>query len=618
MTLASLIATGGTAAKAAAQSVTGPAKKLPSTPASQASGPPGAQANTPSPADQAFESFVDRYFDGFFQFDPVQATCAGIHKYDGELPAYSSSDVQAEIVRDKRALWAIHKISSESLSPDNQFDAQLLESLIRGRHLDLTDISRWSKDPNFYAGIASEALFPLVERDFAPLDDRLQSLIARAERIPEVLKSARANVANPPGISTQVAIERTQAQINFLQDFLPQVVAGTTSAALKTQFNTANQQVLTAYSQFLGYLQSDLSARSQGEFAIGAENFRKMLLYDEMVDAPVGDLLRMGHHELRRTQSLFRQTAQILDSTKPPLEILRSLSQENFNGKQALKDAQSTLDTLRQFVVTHEIVTIPPAPIPEAKKKPPFVRGSQFASLDTPGALEQHSIQSFFYLSFPASGLKQAPQQSQQLQFPQQQSQSQQPPQSLESFDPYAVRLAAIDQVYPGRYAQFLYLKDAASKARKLEPSLSTVRSNSEGWGQYCEEMMLEQGYGEGDPKLLLTQLQASLVQLCRLIVSIRMHTEGMTIAGAAGFFQNEAYLDPANAQREAVHSALDPGCLAGALGKLAIMKLRGDDQQKLGEKFSLRDFHDRFLSFGMAPVKMIREQMLEDNSPVL
>lgn len=601
LALASALATGGITAKAATQIVSGPGKTPPSGPNSPAVGKAASQASPVSQADQSFESLVDRYFDGFFQFNPARATCAGIHQYDAELPAYSRRDIQSEIARNRRALDQLAKIPGAALNPDNQFDARLVESLIRGHLLDLTDIRRWAKDPNFYSEIAGRSLFPLIERDFAPLDDRLKSLVARAKRIPEVLANTRANVVNPPGIYTQVAIARVQAQIGFLQNSFPQAVAGATSGSLKAEFNTANQQLVSAYNQFLNYLQNTLAFQSHGDFAIGAENFRKKLLYDDMVNIPVGQLLRTGQSELRHTQALFVQTAQIIDATKSPVEVLRSLASQNPDANDIVKGAQSALDALRQFVLTHEIVTVPPAPIPQVKEMPPFLQSLAFDSLDTPGLLEQHSIQSFYYLTLPNPAWNQALK-ALLLQF----------------FNAYAVKILSIHAVYPGHYVQFLRLKGLPSKARKLEPSLQVVGTNSGGWAHYCEEMMLEQGYGEGDPNLLLSQFQAALVRLCRYIAAIRMHTEGMTTAAAASFFQSEAYLEPLNAQREALRSAFDPGGLDDALGKLEIMKLREDSKQKLGEKFNLQEFHDRFLSFGIAPVKMIRDEMLGDNSPAL
>ncbi|HUZ45655.1 MAG TPA: DUF885 domain-containing protein [Terriglobia bacterium] len=601
LTLASALATGGIAAKAASQVASGSGKTPAGASVPSAATKPANQTSAPSQADKAFQGFVDRYFDGFFHFNPVRATSAGIHKYDAELPAYSGPDIQAEIARNRRALDQLGKIPNGALSPDNQFDAELLGSLVQGHLLDLTNIRMWAKDPNFYNDIASRALFVLIERDFAPLDGRLKSLIARAQRIPAILNSARANLFDPPAVYTGVAIEQVQAQIGFLQNSLPQAVAGASSGALKTEFNTVNQQLIAAYHQFLNYLKDTLSAQSHGGFAIGAENFRKKLLYDEMVDIPVEQLLKTGQSELRRIQSLFTQTAQIIDSTKSPLQVLQGLAQEQLKRNQVLRNAQSVVGNLRQFVMTHEIATIPPAPIPQVKEAPPFMQAITLASVDAPGPFEQHSIQSFYYLTLPGPGMNQA--QAEQL---------------LPFFNGYAVQIVSIRKVYPGHYVQWLYLEHATSKARKLEPSLKIVGSNSDGWAHYCEEMMLEQGYGEGDPNLLVTQFQASLVRLCRYIAAIRMHTQGMSVDDAASFFQREAYMEPAPAQREAIRGAFDPGYLDGALGKLEIRKLREDLKQRLGEKFNLREFHDTFLSFGIAPVKMIREQMLQDNSPVL
>ncbi|MCL5006404.1 MAG: DUF885 domain-containing protein [Acidobacteria bacterium] len=601
LALTSALATGGATAKAALQTVSGAGQTPPGAPAPPAGVKPASQPGPPSQADQAFRGFVSHYFDGFFHFNPARATKAGIHQYDAQLPAYSSADIRAEIARNQRALTELGKIPNDALSANNQFDARLLGSLIQGHLLDLASIRMWAKNPNFYNDIASESLFALVERDFAPLDDRLKSLISRAERIPDVLNSARANVVNPPSVYTAVAIEQVQAQISYIQNALPQVVAGATSGSLKTEFNTVNQQLVTAYNQFLNYLKNVLTPQSQGAFAIGAGNFSKKLLYDEMVDTPADQLLKIGQSELQRNQSLFAQTAQVIDKTKSPQEILQSMAQEHPAANQVLSDAQSVVDSQRQFVLTHEIVTVAPAPIPQVKEAPAFMEAKTLACLDTPGPLEQHSIQSFYYLTLPNSGWNQA--QKEQL---------------VQLLDTYATQIISLREAYPGHYVQFLWLKSAPPKARKLEPSLKVVETNWEGWAHYCEEMMLEQGYGEGDPKLLLAQLQAALVRLCRYIAAIRMHTGGMTVDEAASLFQSQAYLDPASAQREAIRGALDPGYLSAALGKLEIMKLREDSNQNLGEKFNLRQFHNQFLGFGIAPVKMIREQIMGDNSPVL
>lgn len=593
LAMASALAAGGTALKAAAQTAPGVA-------GDQTTGP-ASQAGLPSGSDQAFEKFVDDYFDGFFRFNPANATSAGIHKYDSELPAYSKADFQNETARNQMALSELARIPSDGLSANNQLDATVLRSLINGRLLELADIRRWAKDPRFYNTQGGNALYTLIERDFAPLEDRLKSLIDRERRIPDILNSARTNVVNPPAVYTKVAIEEVQAEIDFLQHVLPQTVAGAQSLALKAEFAQVNQSTVAAYQQFLGYLQTGLTPQSQGNFALGLENFQKKLLYDEMVDIPVRDLLKMGNHEMRRLQSLFLQTAKIIDSTKTPLQVLQNIRQSAPVADQVVPETQSVLDNLRQFLLTREIVTVPPAPVPQVAETPPFMRALTFASMDTPGPFEDHSTQAFFYVTLPDPSWDE--EHKQQL---------------LRFFNRYSTPIVAIHEVYPGHYVQFLWLKQAPTEARKLESTMDGMGTNVEGWAHYCEEMMLEQGYGEGDPSLLLMQLQGSLVRVCRYLAAIQLHTQGMTVEQASNLFQQDAYMDPANAEREAMRGTSDPTYLAYTLGKLEIMKLREDYHRKLGDKFNLKAFHDQFLSFGIVPVKMIREQMLQDGTAVL
>jgi uncharacterized protein (DUF885 family) len=601
LTMASALAAGGTALKAAAQTAPGTANA----PATGSSAQQGAgainQAAEPSAADQAFEKFVDEYFDGFFKFEPASATSAGIHKYDGELPAYSQTEFQSEIARNQMALRELARIPSDGLSENNLLDTTVLGSLINGRLLDLTNIRKWATDPRFYNTHAGTALYTLMERDFAPLDDRLKSLIARERRVPDILNSARANVVAPPAIYTKVAIEEVQAEIDFLQKVLPQTVSGAQSLALKTEFAKVNQSAVVAYQQFLVYLQTSLAPQSQANFALGPENFQKKLLYDEMVDIPIRNLLKIGNHEMRRVQVLFLQAAKIIDSTKTPLQVLQSIKQSYPAADQVIGETQTVLDNLRQFLLTHEIVTVPPAPIPQVTETPPFMRALTFASMDTPGPFEDHSIQSFFYVTLPNPAWDE--ERKQQL---------------LRFFNRYSTQVIAIHEVYPGHYIKFLWLKQAPTKARKLESAMNGMGTNVEGWAHYCEEMMLEQGYGEGDPSLLLMQLQASLIRVCRYLAAIQLHTQGMTVEQASSLFQQEAYMDPANAEREAMRGTFDSTYLAYTLGKLEIMKLREDYHNKLGDKFNLKAFHDQFLSYGVVPVKMIREQMLQDGTPVL
>ena len=557
------------------------------------------QSTSPSQAaaDQAFASLVDRYFDGLFHFDPARATEAGLHAYDAELPSYSRREMEVEVARAKQALAELGGIPKESLARENRCDALLLENSIRAHLLDLENIRMWEKDPDFYNGIISRALFLLVQRDFAPPDVRLKSLIARERRVPEILQSARTNLSNPPPVYTKIATLQVASEVHFLRDDLPRAIAGARDATLKAEFVQVNQRAIEEYEKFLDYLRSDLASRSKGSFAIGAENYRKKLLYEEMVDLPLGRLLRIGEKALRQTQDHFRAIAALIDSGKPPAAVMAQLSQDHPDAGGLMEETQAGLEDLRRFVTSHRIVTIPSPENPRVVETPPFMRVLTFASMDSPGAFEETSTEAFYNVTLPERDWGEA-----------------QKEQHLRAFSRSGIRVTSIHEVFPGHYTQFLWVKRAPTKVRKLLGS----GTNAEGWAHYAEQMMLEEGYGEGDPKLLLSQLHEALLRLCRYIVGIRMHTRGMSLEEGITFFEREGYQERVNAEREAMRGTSDPTYLVYTLGKLQLLKLREDYRKKVGDQFNLKEFHDRFLGFGYPPIKLIREEMLGDGSPTL
>ena len=554
---------------------------------------PASQAS----ADQVFTGFVDRYLDGLFHFDPARATEAGLHTYDAELPAYSRREIATEIARSKRALAELAGIPKESLARENRLDAVLLENSIRAHLLDLESIRMWEKDPDFYNGVISRALFVLVQRDFAPPDERLQSLIARERQVPEILKSARANLTNPPAIYTRIATIQVAGEIRFLRDDLPRAISGARDARLKAEFAQINQRAIEEYEKFLEYLKSDLASRSQGSFAIGAENYRKKLLYEEMVDIPLARLLQIGEKTLRQTQANFKATAALIDPEKAPAAVIMQLCQDHPDAEKLMAETQAGLEDLRNFVTTHRIVAIPSPENPRVTETPAFMRALTFASMDSPGAFEETSTEAFYNVTLPEPDWS-----------------ATQREEHLRAFSRNGIRVTTIHEVFPGHYTQFLWVKHAPTKVRKLLGS----DTNAEGWAHYAEQMMLEEGYGEGDPKLLLSQLHEALLRLCRYMVGIRMHTRGMTLEEGIAFFEREGFQERINAEREAMRGTADPTYLVYTLGKLQLLKLREDYQRKVGDQFNLKEFHDRFLGFGYPPIKLIRKEMLGNDSPTL
>ncbi len=424
--------------------------------------------------------------------------------------------------------------------------------------------------------------------------------------MPAVLTEARVNLKNPPRVFTEIAIEQLPNIVSFFERDVPLAFADAKDPALKAEFAQTNASVIAALKDYLGWLKTDLLARSNGDFRIGAETFSKKLQYDEMVDLPLDKLLEIGWTDMRKNQAHFNEVAKELEPDKKPRAVLEELGANHPAPDQLLNSFRSTFDGLVSFIRTHHIVTIPSDVRPNLEETPPFMRATTTASMDTPGPFETHATEAYFNVTLPNSSMTPAQVEG-----------------YMHSFNIGTVISTAIHEAYPGHYIQFLWLPQAPSRVRKLLGANTDV----EGWAHYTEQMMLDEGYGqpgvgakdERESKFLrLGQLQDALLRNARFIVGIEMHTGKMSFDEAIEFFQKDGYQSAESAVVETKRGAGDPTYLYYTLGKLEIMKLREVLKKKQGAAFSLEEFHNNFLRQGYPPVKIVREALLGDNSPAL
>ena len=549
------------------------------------------------PPKTAFNTLVDEYFDFYFQFHPTAGTQAGFHQYDGQLEDFSRSGMDAEIAGLLKFQKQFDSIPSSQLSQESAGDLEVLTSAIQGRLLELQNIQMWRKDPDVYISDLSYGVFLIMRRDFAPAADRLRSVISREREIPRVLEAARQNISNPPKVYTQVALQQMPDNIKFFQNDVPEAFRQVQDPKLLAEFKASNDAAIAALSKYEEFMRKDLLPASNGDFRLGAENFRKKLLYDEMVDIPLDHLLEIGYADLRRNQQRFKEVAAQIDPHRSPEAVLADLRHDHPPADHLLQSFRDTLGGLRQFIEQHKIITIPSQVPPIVEETPPFARALTTASMDTPGAYETKATEAMFNVTLPAPNWK--PEKVEQW---------------MQGFNRGTIISTAIHEVYPGHYTQFLWLQSAPSKTRKLLYNAS----NAEGWAHYTEQMMLDEGYGNHDPKLRLGQLLDALLRNARFIVGIEMHTGKMTLEQGQEFFVKEGFQVPPVAEVEARRGTSDPTYLYYNLGKLQILKLREDYRKQQGSKFTLQEFHDRFMRQGSVPMKIIRKSMLGSDSPTL
>jgi uncharacterized protein (DUF885 family) len=556
--------------------------------------------------DAQYDQLVDEYFDGYFKIHPTEGTAAGFHQYDSQLEDFSRSGIEHDLafLKDYQQKFAAVRAPSR---PTAAADLELLRSSIAGQLLDLEKIRMWEKDPDHYSSFVSASAFTIMSRNYASQQERLRGLVARERQMPAQFDAARHNLKNPPWVYTEVALEQLPGIVGFFQKDVPAAFSDVKDPQLLNEFQASNQAVITALEKYQNFLKEDLLPVSRGDFRIGAENYRQKLLYEEMVDVPLDRLLEIGLADLHRNQKAFKETAAKVDPQRTPQQILQHLEKDHPAPEQLLDNFRGALGGLKSYITSHHIISIPSPVLPIVEETPPFARALTSASMDTPGAYETKAKEAYFNVTLPEPG------------WPQQRRQE-----FMESFNRGTIISTAVHEVYPGHYTQFLWVQEAPTKTRKLIYS----NSNAEGWAHYCEQMMLDEGYGRtpGVPldkdaaflRLRLGQLQDALLRDARYIVGIEMHTGKMSFDQGVDFFVKEGYQTHAVAEMETKRGTSDPTYLVYTLGKLQIMKLREDYQKMEGPGFDLQKFHDQFMKQGGVPVKLIRKAMLANDSPVL
>jgi uncharacterized protein (DUF885 family) len=556
----------------------------------------GPRAETPDSADAGFRAAVDHFIESELRMFPERATQLGDHRFDDRVDDLSLHGIADQVLHATDWKAKLSSFHSKTLSAANRADRDWLIARCDDELLSTQELRTYQRDPGMY--LPTAAIYSLIKRNFAPLETRMESVTERERAALKNFDYARANLRpeRVAQVSVDINLEQMPATIAFFEKALPEAFREIPDGSTKSAFQAANRQIVEALRKYGEWLQNDLRPRAAGNYAIGAEAYRRLLADSDMVDIPLDRLEAVGVAELARLQEQFRQTAARIDSKASPAEAAAALARQHPSADQVIAQVNSGLAALRTYVVEHHIATVPSEVPPIVAETPPFMRATTFASMDSPGPLEK-STEAYFYVTLPDPS------------WPAQKTE-----QLLAFYAPPTISDTSVHEVYPGHYVQFLNNRLNPDPVRTIYHS----GSNSEGWALYCEQMMLDEGLHRGDPRYRLAQLQMALMRACRYLVGIRMHTRGMTVDQAADFFEKNSYQTPHNARVEALRGTDDPGYLRYQLGKLMILKLREDLKKKLGASFDLGRFHNEYLRQGAVPVPLIRRAMLGDEGSLL
>jgi len=536
---------------------------------------------------------------GYFAANPLLAVSLGLHEgFDGKTSDYSKAALAAELRRMKRFDSQLAAIDTMSFSTKNFMDYRILHSAIKNNIFNVEDVHAYTNNPMTYAGAIDVNIY--IKRDFAPLEERVKYIISTENALPGILTAAKANLEDSlPKPFIETALQITQGNASFLKGDLLAALKEVKNDTLMAAFKKANDSAIKAYEDFGQWLTKEKLPKATSHYAIGKDNYKKMLLYSEGITMEPEQILAIGLQELKKEQDEFNAVAKIIDPNKKPVDIYHDLQNDHPSADSLIPVAKEHLESIRQFLIDHKICSIPSEVRVQIKETPQYARATSTASMDVAGQFEKKATESYYYITpvDPSWTKKQKED-------------------WLRQFDLYSTDNVTIHEAYPGHYTQFLHLK--ASSATKIEKIFGSY-AYTEGWAHYCEKMMVEQGFGATDSitaaRHRIAMSGDALLRICRLCVSIKMHCQGMTIEEGTKFFMDNWYQGEKPSYQEALRGSFDPGYLFYTVGKLEILKLRSDYQQQEGSNFSLQKFHDALMDNGMPPVIILREILLKDKS---
>lgn len=559
-------------------------------------------------ADAEYIGVAEEFIKGYLTFHPLEAVALGFHEYDGKISDYSRLSIDAELSRLKRFDDRLKKFDLARLSPRNSIDLRILQAAVSGQLGQIQDLGIYDRNPMTYAQAIDLNVY--ISRKFAPIDDRVRSIIAIEAQAPNILIAGKTNLAeNLPKPYVELAIQIARGSADFLKKDLVEAISDLRDDKLLVAFNSSNRKAIAALTDYANWLERERLPKATADFALGEEKYRRLLAETELVDLPPARILEIGLDQLKQEQAAFAEAAKIIDPGKPALEVFKQIQNEHPTAENLIADTAKDLDQIRKYVIDHKLVKIPSDVRAHVKETPQYRRATTFASMDTPGPFERKATEAYYYVTPVEKDWTDA-----------------QKNEWLTSFNYYTTDMVSIHEAYPGHYVQFLHLNaSSATKVEKIFGSYAFI----EGWAHYCEKMMVDEGFGKSsgkkkDPsaddikraaKYRMAQADEALLRLCRLCVSIKMHTQKMSVDDATKFFHANCYYEAKPSRSEAMRGTFDPGYLNYTLGKLQILKLREDYKTQEGEKFSLEKFHDEMLDHGMPPIRLLREIMLKDKT---
>ncbi|MFN7950171.1 MAG: DUF885 domain-containing protein [bacterium] len=536
-------------------------------------------------ANEELARATDAFFHTYLADHPGFAVSLGYHDRDGRLPDVTPAGLERTIAHLREAERRFAAFVPESLGPTEQLERETLLLALRTDLHTYVELRAPLRNPIWYDG--NLELDGYLSRDYAPLAQRARAVAAIARGAPAYLAAARANLEPVlPEPWVEVARFEIDGQLEFLRTGVREALAPLTDVALRRELDEALAGMARALEEQRAFLDARRATANQGH-VLGASGLARAIAVEEGVDLDLASIAAIGRADLERNQRALADAVHAIDATRSAADVIRDLKQQK--PADVLAEARRQAADARRFVIEHDLVGLPSSAVAEVREAPPYDR-SAAAMLDGAGPFEPETMPSFYLISPPDPRWS---------------------PEEQRDYvsDTWDLLVVTTHELYPGHFVDDLHRR--AMRSRVLKSFWNQLVG--EGWAHYAEELMWEEGFADRDSRFRLAQVIEALIRDVRLECAIGIHAEGMSIDQCARRMREVAFLDEAGARQEAVRATYDPTYLSYTLGKHLIRQLREEWHAKMGERFSLRAFHDRLLACGGAPLPAIRHALLDE-----
>jgi uncharacterized protein (DUF885 family) len=550
-----------------------------------------------------FNDYSQQFIDELWTLSPTWALYSGKHVNDGylEIPNQQSRDNTLAFV-DKQQT-ALAQFDPLTLTANQQIDYKLLVNLVESMKWDVQRFKSWQWDPSNYN--VSGGFAQIINEDFAPLDERLISVIARLENVPAYYEAARANISDPTLEHTQLAIMQNQGAFSVLSDALVKQVADSGLTAeqkslFTTRFNAATAAI-TQHIEWLTALEVKLTKDGARDFRIGETLYEEKFAFDiqsgmtakQLYDKAVADKNQIQQEMAKITTKIWSkyiETPQPADDKLAIRQLIDVLSAKHVKREDFVEEVRKQIPELIKFVNDKQLVTLDPKKPLIVRETPEYMRGFAGASISAPGPYDQGG--NTYYNVSPLDGMSDESAES-----------------YLREYNHWILQVLNIHEAIPGHYTQLVYSNQSPSLVKSLFGNGAMI----EGWAVYTERMMLEEGYGDFEPEMWLMYYKWNLRVICNTILDYSIQVNGMGEQDVINLLENEAFQQRAEAEGKWRRATLSQVQLTSYYaGYREIYDFREQQKAKLGDDFDLKEFHETFLSYGSAPVKFIKQLMTE------